>query len=149
VIPALGRFTPMLTVMKRTAPKNHSAREAFLSLELALTLPVFIGLLFALFEFSLLFAARSSIVHAGRVGARQGATPGVAHTEVETAVRSVLQPRLRNAAEVAVEPGRHTGDVVTVSITVPMSKAAPNLLWPIGFDLRGRELSTTTRMVKE
>jgi TadE-like protein len=139
----------MITVMKRTVTENPSAREAFLSMELALTLPVFVGVLFALFEFSLLFAARGSVVHAGRVGARIATLPGASNDDVEAAVRSVLRPRLRNVAAIAIEPGRHTGDVVTVSVTVPMSAAAPNLLWPIGYDLRGRELVATTRMVKE
>lgn len=139
----------MMTVMKRTALTIPSARKAFLTMELALTLPVFVGLLFALFEFSLLFAARSSVVFAGRAGARRATLPGVSNTDVETAVRSTLRPRLREAAEIAIQPGRHTGDVVTVSVAVPMSAAAPNLLWPIGYDLRGREISTTTRMVKE
>ena len=139
----------MMTVMKRTVSANRSAREAFLSMELALTLPVFVGVLFALFEFSLLFSARSSVAHAGRVGARTASLPGSSNGDVEAAVRSVLRPRLRNAASVAVEPGRHTGDVVAVTVAVPMSAAAPNLLWPIGYDLRGRELAATTRMVKE
>jgi TadE-like protein len=139
----------MMTMMKRIDHSNSPARKAFLSMELALTLPVFIGLLFALFEFSLLFAARSSVVHAGRVGARQATLPGVSNADVETVVRSTLRPRLRDAAEVIVEPGQHTGDAVTVSVSVPMSNAAPNLLWPIGFDLRGRELKSTTQMIKE
>ena len=135
--------------MKRAVIPYHAARRAFLTMELAFTLPVFMVVLFALFEFSLLFAARSSVVQAGRVGARKATLQGVKTEEIETVVRSVLRPRMRTSAEIVIEPGRYSGDVVTVSVTVPMSKAAPNLLWLIGYDLRGRQLTATTRMVKE
>ena len=41
------------------------------------------------------------------------------------------------------------GEIVTVAVRVPMSTASPDLLWPIGFSLRGRSLYCETRMAKE
>jgi hypothetical protein len=45
--------------------------------------------------------------------------------------------------------GEQTGDVVAVGIRVPMRMAAPDLLWPIGVGLAGRDLYSETRMIKE
>jgi TadE-like protein len=135
--------------MERTIHQRRLARKAFLTMELALTLPVFLVVLFALFEFSLLFAARSSVVQASRVGARTATLQGVDAGQIDFTVRSILRPRLRNSAQIAIEAGQRSGDPVTVAVTVPMSAAAPNLLWPIGYDLTGRQFSVATRMVKE
>lgn len=118
-------------------------------MELVLTLPILALVLFALFEFALLFSARSSVVEAARFGARKASHPLVEPDDVKQAVRRKLSPRLRRAAAVRVEPGRHSGDVVSVSIRVPMSSAAPDLLWPIGYSLKERALHAQTRMVKE
>ena len=139
----------MKTVMKRTVDHTPIVRRGFLTMELVLTLPILALALFALFEFSLLFTARSSVVEAGRAGARKATLAGVQRKDVEAEVRSVLKPRLRDSADVKVKLGRHSGDEVSVSVSVPMQKASPNLLWPIGYSLRGRELITTTRMTKE
>lgn len=124
-------------------------RRGYLSLELALTLPILGLVLAALFEFSLLFEARGSVVTACRVGARKATLPGVTETDVAAVVRRGLPPRLRNAAEVDVGGGDRTGDPVTVAVRVPMNRAAPDLLWPIGYSLDGRFLDAETRMIRE
>jgi len=45
--------------------------------------------------------------------------------------------------------GEYPGDVVWVGVEVPMQSAAPDLLWPIGVGLAGRNLYSETRMVRE
>jgi hypothetical protein len=45
--------------------------------------------------------------------------------------------------------GEHTGDWVRVAVSVPMNEASPNMLWPVGFNLNGRNLYAETWMVKE
>ena len=102
-------------------------------MELALTLPILGVLLFGLFEFSMLFTARSQVVEAARAGARKAC-----HCESRG-----------EHVEDEVHPGEKTGDDVTVSVWVPMSKASPDLLWPIGYRLAGRELHASCRMSKE
>lgn len=124
-------------------------RRGFFSLELALTLPILGIVLFALIEFSLLFAARGEIAHAGRAGARLAAAPGVTREQVEDRVRMVLGPRLGRHADVWMDPGAATGDMVRVAVIVPMNAVSPDLLWPIGFSLRGRNLVEEARMAKE
>jgi hypothetical protein len=51
--------------------------------------------------------------------------------------------------QVNVDFGEWSGDVVSVSVAVPMSSASPDLLWPIGLGLDGQKLFSETRMVRE
>lgn len=138
--------------MKSTVSQPVTARRGFLSLELVFTLPVLAVVLFALFEFSLLFLARSKVVEAAHQGARLASRPaaetGISEA-VEQRIRRLLSPRLREAAVIDIHGGHHTGDVVTVRVTVPMHRAAPDLLWPIGYSLKGRYLHAASHVVKE
>ena len=131
---------------------SHSkriARRGILTMELVMTLPILAIVLFALFEFSLLFFARGQVVDACRAGGRMACLPGSGCETVDHTVRQSLSPRLRKAARIEVEPGEHTGDWVRVAVRVPMQAASPNLLWPIGFSLNDRNLFAETWMVKE
>ena len=47
------------------------------------------------------------------------------------------------------EDGQRSGDLVWVGVEVPMAAAAPDLLWPIGLGINGRDLYSETRMVRE
>jgi len=120
-----------------------------MSLELALTLPVLMIVLLAMFEFSMLFFARGEVVEASRIGARTASLPGSTWDNVENAVYSVLGPRLRQRVSINAELGDRTGDLVNVAVMVPMQDASPDLLWPIGYGLGGRNLVSETRMVRE
>lgn len=120
-----------------------------LSAELVMTLPLFGIILAGLFEFALLFQARGELAEATRAGARLASLPGVTTNQVEDEVRRVLSPRLQATMDLAVEPGRRTGDVVTVAIAINMNSASPDLLWPIGYSLKNRQLYQTTRMIRE
>lgn len=118
-------------------------------MELVLVLPILGLVLMALFEFSVLLSARGTVVRASHVAARSAALPGVRTEDVEEQARRILGPRLRRGMEVHIVRGEHTGDKVVVAVSVPMRAAAPDLLWPVGFSLTGRELYAETRMVKE
>lgn len=124
-------------------------RRGMLSAELVMTLPLFGIILAGLFEFALLFQARGELAEATRAGARLASLPGVTTNQVEDEVRRVLSPRLQTTMDLAVEPGRRTGDVVTVAIAINMNSASPDLLWPIGYSLKNRQLYQTTRMIRE
>ena len=128
---------------------QRTGRRGVLSMELVLTLPILFMLLLATFEFMLLFYSRSLIVEASRVAARKATLPGTTESDIETEVRQVLVPRLQQGLQVHVDFGEWTGDVVTVSVQVPMSSASPDLLWPIGLGLTGQHLFSETRMVRE
>ncbi len=118
-------------------------------MELALVLPIFGIVMFALLEFTLLFYARADVVEASRIGARLATLPGVTQENVEQEVLKILSPQLGQGAVIQTEMGEHSGDVVMVAVSIPMTLASPNLLWPIGYDLKGQNLYSETRMIRE
>ena len=128
---------------------ERQKKRGFLTMELVFILPILMLVLMALLEFSLLFFARSSVVEACRIGARHATYSGTTVEEVEEQVRKVLSPRMQSDLKVRAILGENSGDVVAVSVSVPMTNASPNLLYMIGFGLEGRNLYSETRMVKE
>ena len=118
-------------------------------MELVLTLPILGVVLFGLFEFTWLFYSRSLVVEASRVGARKASLPGATLSDVERDVRRTLPQGLQRQLRVVGDVGEYSGDVVWVGVEVPMQSAAPDLLWPIGVGLAGRNLYSETRMVRE
>lgn len=139
----------MVSASRRTIERRGSRRAGVLSMELVLTLPLFALLLAGLLEFTLLFFARGEIVEASRVAARKATLPGATLEAVEEEVLKVLHPRFHDSVQVDAELGERSGDVVAVAVTVDMSAAAPDLLWPIGYSLRGRPLLSETCMIRE
>lgn len=124
-------------------------RRGVLSMELVMTLPILGVVLLGLFELSWLFYARSLVVEASRAGARRGTLAGVSAADVEAEVLRVLPARLSTGAQIRTDMGEYSGDLVRVGVEVPMAVAAPDLLWPIGMGLNGRNLYSETRMVRE
>ncbi|MDB5387243.1 MAG: TadE family protein [Planctomycetaceae bacterium] len=124
-------------------------RRGVLTIEMLLVLPILLFVLLAVFEFSILLFARSSVVQACRVAARQASLAAVDQNQVEAIVQLVLSPNLQTNMVVNYVPASRSGEVTTVAIQVPMSNAAPDLLWPIGFSLQGRYLTQETCVVKE
>jgi Flp pilus assembly protein TadG len=118
-------------------------------MELVLTLPILGIVLLGLLEFTILFFARSTVVEACRAGARLATLPFTSVEAVEAQVLQLLGPRLQQGVQVTVQPGLRSGDVVTVAVRVPMSMAAPDLLWPIGYSLQGQDVYAELSMVKE
>ena len=118
-------------------------------MELVLILPILSLMLLAMFEFSMLLYARSSVVDASRAGARTAAHVGSSDEQVELAAELVLRPSLRSGMQVGWSGGEHSGDPVTVAVQVPMNSASPDLLWMIGFSLQGRALYAESTMIKE
>jgi hypothetical protein len=133
------------------APHKPIARRraGVLSMELALTLPILALVLAGLFEFTLLFFARGEVVEASRVAARKATLPGATVEDVEDEVLKVLHPRFHDSLQVEAQLGEKSGDVVAVMVTVAMSDASPDLLWPIGYSLEGRPLLSETCMIRE
>lgn len=135
--------------MRRIQNNKTKNRRAILSMELVLTLPLLMLVLFAIFEYSMLFFARGGVVEASRVGARAATYPGASYEAIEQSVAEALGPQLNRNANIFVEPGQFSGDRVVVVVKVPMAAASPDLLWPIGFGLQGRYLVAETVMERE
>lgn len=133
------------------AYRNPSSprRRGILSMELVLTLPILGVVLLALFEFTLLFYSRGLVVEASRAGARRATLSGVTEADIEQEVRRILTPQLQQGLIVFAELSDVSGELVTVGVEVPMTSAAPDLLWPIALGLNGRNLYSETRMVRE
>ncbi len=132
-----------------TPHPTQRVRRGVLSMELVLTLPILLVLLLGLFEFTMLFYSRSLVVEASRAAARKASLPGATDEAIEAEVRRVLSPSLQAGVQIGVDLGDRSGDLVAVSIEVPMSSASPDLLWPIGVGLNGRNLYSETRMIRE
>ena len=124
-------------------------RRGVLSMELVLTLPILGVLLLGLFEFSLLFFARAEVVEACRAGARKATLHNATYIDVEDEIHRMLSSNLLSGAEVLADVDAPPGGYVTVGLRVPMSNASPDLLWPIGYSLDGRDLYCEVRMAKE
>jgi len=139
----------MISRRHRIQASEATKRRGVLSMELIITLPIFGLLLMGLFEYSLLFASRGEVVEACRAGCRRGTLAFATQEDIEEEVRWSLGSKLGPQATIETEPGEYTGDEVVVTVRVPMSAASPDLLWPIGFGLRDREISCQSRMVKE
>ena len=138
-----------MKIMKASRKSIQRRRSGVLSMELALTLPILALVLAGLFEFTMLFFARGEVVEASRVAARKASLPGATVEDVEDEVLKVLHPRFHNSLQVNSQLGEKSGDVVAVVVTVAMSDAAPDLLWPIGYSLQGRPLLSETCMIRE
>jgi len=128
---------------------QRRSRRGMLSMELVLTLPLLFVVLMALFEFMMLFYSRSLIIEATRAGARHASLPGATEATVQAEISRILSPQLQNGIQVGVNLGVYTGDLVVVSVQIPMTSASPDLLWPIGVSLNGRNLYAETCMVRE
>lgn len=140
---------PIRSGISRKPVNTRPTRRGVLSMELVLTLPILFVLLLGLFEFTMLFYSRSLVVEASRAAARKASLPGATDEAIEAEVRRVLSPQLQQGVQIGVDLGDRSGDLVAVSVEVPMSSASPDLLWPIGVGLNGRNLYSETRMVRE
>jgi Flp pilus assembly protein TadG len=136
-------------MQRRSGHVSQNPRAGIISMELIITLPILFVLLLGIFEFSFLMYARSDVVQASRAGARLAVLNGVWPEEVETEVGRSLGGRFQNVCSVQTQMGERSGDEVVVTVRVPMTAAAPNLLWPLGYNIQGRDLVAQTRMLKE
>lgn len=135
--------------MKRL-DSRHNRRGAILSLELIVVLPILIGLLFAIIEFSMLWSASHLVKAASAAGCRVATLPGSNSVAIGEAVAAVLgKPALAAHCQVEVQGGWTCGEEVSVVVRVPMAAAAPDLLGFFGFSLRDRMLVAQTVMRKE
>lgn len=143
-------------MMRKRSTRNAATRQrGALTIELVLGLPIVLMVMLAVVEFGLLLMASQAVSSAANQGAREASLPG-ATVEGTAAVvhRSLGSWRFSSAIEpVVVEPASleqtRTGDLVSVTVAVDSSRAAPNLLKMFGIDLAGRRLSSTYVYRKE
>ena len=135
--------------MKLLAKAKSRRRGAILSMELVLVLPIFLMLIFAIIEFSMLMSARTRISDPGRHGSRLLSISGCSQEEIQHTVSGMLGPTLSQQCQIDVYPATTSGGVGNVHIRVPMKNASPDLLWMTGFSVRNRYLEADAPMVME
>ncbi len=118
-------------------------------MELVLVLPIFLLLLFAIVEFSLLTTARVRISDAAHAGARRLCLSDTGPDDIRDEVKLMLGRKLSRDATIEVAGLQKAGERIIVRIRVPMKNATPDLLWPTGFSVRGRTLVADALMVRE
>ncbi|MCA9029482.1 MAG: pilus assembly protein [Planctomycetaceae bacterium] len=129
--------------------KTRHRRRGSLTMELVLVLPILMLILMGMFEFSFLFLAQGKVEDAAHAGARLATLHGVYEGDVIAAVHRSLTPRLRSNAKVYTRMGEHSGDEIVVTVEIPSSDASPDLLWAIGYSLKGKTIVAETHMTKE
>jgi Flp pilus assembly protein TadG len=127
----------------------HKRRGAILSMELVLILPIFLLLVFAIVEFSMLMSAHTRVANAAQSGARLMSLRGASAEEVRDQVNSLLGASLARNCLIEVHPARHAGDIGRVTVRVPMQNASPDLLWIAGYSLTSRSICADAPMVME
>ncbi len=118
-------------------------------MELVLVLPIFLTLVFAVVEFSLLSSARTRATDAARHGARLLCISGASSDDVRQAVCGMLGTHLSRHCQVDIQRAEHVGQIASVHVQVPMQNATPDLLWFAGFSVARRFIHADAPMVME
>ena len=134
------------TFQKRNPPRQGAIH----AVELLLLLPIILGLILGMVEYSMILSIDQQLAVASRQGARVAAQGG-SSAEVEAAARLVLGTG--NVGQSAVVTSQLTdvsGDPVSVSVTVAdAASAVPNMLSFLGFSIKDQPLAGLTIMRKE
>ena len=130
---------------------QHRRRTGALhALEILFILPIILGLVLGMVEFSLVLAADQQLAVASREGSRVAAQGG-SPSEVEAATRFVLgSGKLGNNSLVVSQLSDVSGNPVSVTVTVPdAATVVPNLLRFVGYNIRGKPLASVSIMRRE
>ena len=136
----------MKSIRQHTRAKRHGA---ILTMELVLVLPVFMLLLFAIVEFSLLSSARNRMTEAARTGVRELCITNKSPEYIRETVKQRLGPKLSREIQVDITCPTDAGELANVRIAIPMKNATPDLLWLTGFSVKQRTLIVDAPMIRE
>lgn len=143
-------ITKLLLSVRSLQARRPRRKGAIMSMELVLVLPILIGLLLAIVEFSMIWSASQLVKQAASAGCRTATFQGSDMPAIRHAVEVALQKNaLIQNYRLSVQGGPYSGDEVTVTIEVPMQAASPDLLGILGFRLAGRKLGSQTVMRRE
>lgn len=164
----LSTFFPM---PRHNRNNRHNRRHAkmrlgaVLSIELVMALPILLAVLLALVEFGTLLMASQAVNAAAHVGAREAALAGSRDGLVLSAIQNATSSYQWQAdAQTTVYingtlvslsdasdslANARSGDLISVTVSVPMNRAAPDLLNFVGIGLGTNELTNTYVTRKE
>lgn len=149
----------------RMGRKAKSRLGAVLSIELVMVMPILLVVLLALVEFGTLLMASQGVNAAAHVGAREASLAGSRDALVLSAVQnatatypwktfSTTQVYI-NGTLISLNDGTDqlanaaSGDLISVTVSVPMVNAAPDLLKFVGITLGTNQLTNTYVTRKE
>jgi hypothetical protein len=138
----------------RSKSRTPGRRRGSMTAELFLMLPLLIGFVFMVVQFSMMIASQHMLKGAASEGARVAATGGT-ETEVKDAVKRYLGGGRLSCAEICVrltdDQNRPipAGEPVAVCVSIPTDQAAPNFLAILGYSPPHQTLSAQTVMRKE
>ena len=137
---------------------NHSREQGAVLVETAVTILMFLVVLFAIFEIGRMLNIQQTLTNAAREGARYGVTPftGTSNLPLPADVRTRVRIYLNAAGlngysvtddDIVVEPSYdpNTGDTDTttytrVSVTVPYRVLSTSIFSLLEVNLRGRAM---------
>jgi hypothetical protein len=141
--------------MRISTHHRRNPRRGIVIVEMLLVLPLFVLLLTAMIEFSLLLAARQELMAAGREGCRV-ASHGAPDEEVRAAVANVLGDGRLSRAEVTITRFEEDHalphsprDRVRVVVHLPTGEVVPDFLGLVGISFAEDELACGTVMSME
>ena len=136
--------------LAKTKPARRSRLGAVLSMELILVLPIVMALLFGMIEIGMLWSSGQRVKEAAAAGSRVAGFRGADELAIRRAVEQGLgRKALVKSYELNVTKIQENPNEVCVTVTVPMSAAAPDMLKFVGFSLVGRTLTAESIMRRE
>jgi Flp pilus assembly protein TadG len=120
-------------------------RRGALTVEFALTAPIFFLVVFAGIEFARIHMIQNSMENAAFEGARRGIVPGATAEDCEMATKNLIEIIGLKDVQVTVSPNPITSsaDSVTVEISIPIG--ASNGFGLTGF-MSGKTMTKTAKM---
>ena len=141
--------------MRIASNPRRTSRTGIVVVELLLIMPIFLILLTAMIEFSLIFVARQELMAACREGCRV-ASHGAPNSEVRAAVETVLGDSRLSKAEVNIIHFEEDHvlpnaprDRVRVVVHMPTTAVVPDFLGLVGISFAEDELACGTVMSME
>lgn len=131
--------------------KHNRRRKGLLAIELLFALPLVIGLLLAMIQFSLFLSARQQVSNATREAARVLALGGNLD-EVRLSVDRFLGPQIADVSATVTDLNGNLiapGQPVEVIVRIPTKYMVPDMLAMIGFGWGDSKLIAKSVMRKE
>ncbi len=137
-------------MMKFAHRKNRNrSRRGSAVVELAITLPVFVLILFGTIETTTMIFLQQSLEMCAYQGARIALIPSSTSAKVSRACSTILTDRKVNGATVTVSPANYStapyGTLIRVQVTAPCNSNSPFSPWFYG----GRSLTGEVTLMKE
>ena len=126
---------------------RHDDRRGATVAEMALVLPVFVIILFAMFEFTRMFVLRHTADNAAYEAARIGMVTGATASEATAEARRILDIVRTGPADITITPPVITDETeeITVEVSVPMDSNG----WIMPYFTSGKTLYSSTTLRTE